>query len=140
MFKQIITTSLIAGALALPAFAAPLTVTLEGVEDRGAPLYVGVQTEAQFMQWDGIAGEKLESPEPGTVTVTFDLPEGAYSVSVWHDLNDNGEFDMLENQMPNEGWAMSNDSKLRGMPTFDVVKVDVGAEGASITETVKYPE
>ncbi|MCZ4298519.1 DUF2141 domain-containing protein [Henriciella marina] len=140
MLKRIITTALIAGAVAAPAVAAPLTVTLEGVEDRGVPLYVGVQTEEQFMKWDGIAGEKVEDPEAGTVTVSFDLPEGEYSVSVWHDLNDNGEFDMNENGWPEEGYAMSNQAALRGMPTFDVVKVAVDAEGATITETVNYPQ
>ena len=140
MFKQVITTALLAAAAAAPAFAAPLTVTLDGVEERGAPLYIGVQTKEQFMQWEGIAGRTIDNPEAGTHTVTFDLPEGEYSVSVWHDLNNNGEFDTLENQMPNEGWAMSNDSALRGMPTFDVVKVAVGSEGAEITETVKYPK
>lgn len=140
MLKQIITTALIAGAIAAPAIAAPLTVTLEGVEDRGVPLYVGVQTEEQFMQWDGIAGEKIEDPDAGTVTVSFDLPEGEYSVSVWHDLNNNSEFDMKESGWPDEGYAMSNQSALRGPPTFDVVKVSVDADGAAITETLNYPQ
>lgn len=140
MFKQIITTALIAGAVAAPAIAAPLTVTLEGVEDRGVPLYVGVQTEEQFMKWDGIAGKKIEAPSAGTVTVSFDLPEGEYSVSVWHDLNNNGKFDMTESGWPDEGYAMSNQSALRGPPTFDVVKVAVNANGAAITETLNYPQ
>lgn len=134
---------LAAAAMALfaaPAFAAPLTVTLTGVQDRDAKLYVSVQTEEQFMKWEGVDGEIVEDPEAGTQSFTFDLPEGEYSVSIWHDLNGNGAFDIGENGKPAEGWAVSNGSGLRKQPTFDDVKVSVGAEGAEITETVQYPE
>jgi len=140
MFKRMSSLAAVSVLLAAPALAAELTVTLTDVQANGAPLYVGVQTEEQFMQWDGIAGEKLENPEAGTHTFTFDLPEGEYSVSVWHDLNSNGEFDMKESGWPDEGYAMSNQSALRGMPTFDVVKVTVDSDGAAITETVNYPQ
>lgn len=140
MKTRFLTLTAAAASLAGTAFAAPLTVTLEGVQDRGVPLYVGIQTEEQFMKWDGIAGEKIEEPGAGTLTVSFDVPEGEYSVSVWHDLNNNGVFDMKESGWPDEGYAMSNQSALRGPPTFDVVKVVVTAEGASVTETVQYPQ
>lgn len=137
---RIATLTLAASALAAPALGAPLIVTLNGVEDRDAPLYVGVQTEDQFMKQDGVAGDRVVAPEAGSHTFSFDLPEGDYSVSVWHDLNSNGEFDIGEYGMPDEGWAMSNGSNLRGEPTFDEVKVAVGPEGAEITETVQYPQ
>jgi uncharacterized protein (DUF2141 family) len=140
MFKRVFSLAAVSIFAAVPAFAADLTVTLTDVQANGAPLYVGVQTEEQFMQWDGIASDKIEAPEAGTHTFTFDLPEGEYSVSVWHDLNSNGEFDLDQNQMPDEGYAMSNQAALRGMPTFDVVKVSVGPDGAAITERVNYPQ
>lgn len=140
MFKRIFSLAAISVFATAPALAADFTVTLTDVQAKDAPLYVGVQTEEQFMEWDGIAGEKVENPTAGTHTFTFDLPEGDYSVSVWHDLNSNGEFDMSESGYPAEGWAMSHGSKLRGEPTFDDVKVRVGPAGASITEAVTYPK
>ena len=140
MFNRLIILTAAASVVSATAMAAPLTVKLSGVEDRDATLYVGVQTEEQFMKWDGIAGEKLEDPSAGSHTVTFDVPEGEYSVSVWHDLNNNGEFDMSDMGMPAEGWAISNGSGLRAEPTFDEVKVVVGPDGAEITETVQYPQ
>ena len=139
MFKTLIAGTAATAALAAPAFAAPLTVTVNGVQDRAAPLYVGVQTEEQFMEWAGVAGEKIEDASAGTHTFTFDLPEGEYSVSIWHDLNSNGKFDMDESGIPAEGWAMNNGSALRGEPVFDEVKVELGAEGAQVVETVWYP-
>ncbi len=52
--------TLIAAAAAIAAAgaaaAAPLTINVEGIEARGGSLYVGVQTEAQFLQNGGIAG------------------------------------------------------------------------------------
>ncbi len=127
-------------ALAVPlASAAPLTFTVEGVEARGGTLYIGVQTEAMFLQDDGIAGEKIKAPVAGSHTVTFDLPEGDYSVSVWHDLDDDEVFDRAESGRPEDGWAMINGASLRGMPTFAAVKIAVPASGANATETMIYP-
>ena len=128
-------------ALASPiALAAPLTFTVEGVEARGGTLYIGVQTEAMFLQDDGVAGEKIKTPVAGSHTVTFDLPEGDYSVSVWHDLDDDEVFDRAESGWPEDGWAMINGSSLRGIPTFEAVKIAVPAGGASATETIIYPK
>ena len=121
------------------AIAAPLTFTVDGVEARGGTLYIGVQTEAEFMKDAGIDGSAIKAPTAGTHSATFDLPEGEYSVSVWHDANDDNIFDM-KNGMPAEGWTMHNAKTLRGMPTFDVVKIRVTEAGANVTETIVYPE
>jgi len=130
----------LAAALITPlASAGTLTLTVDGVEARGGTLYVGVQTEEQFMEWDGIEGESIAEPTAGSHTVTFDLPAGDYSVSVWHDQNDDGDFGLSESGMPAEGWAMLNGTKLRGAPTFEAVKINVTDAGASASETVIYP-
>jgi len=137
--RYLIATTL-ALAAAGAASAAPLTVTADGIEARGGTLYVGVQTQAQFMQQEGIAGERIEAPANGAKTFTFDVPEGEYSVSVWHDFNANGQFDMSETGLPADGWAMNNGDALRGPPTFEDVKVAVPTTGAAITLTVADPE
>lgn len=131
--------ALILAASATAAHAGTLTFTAENVEARGGTLYVGVQTEDQFMQWDGIAGDKIEAPTAGSHTMSFDLPAGDYSVSVWHDLDNDGEFDRTETGMPLDGWAMINGAKLRSAPTFDAVKISVPETGASASESVIYP-
>ena len=131
--------ALILATSATAAHAGTLTFTAENVEARGGTLYVGVQTEDQFMQWDGIAGDKIEAPTAGSHTMSFDLPAGDYAVSVWHDLDGDGEFDRTETGMPLDGWAMINGAKLRGAPTFDAVKISVPETGASASESVIYP-
>lgn len=128
-------------AVATPlAMAAPLTFTVEGVEARGGILYIGVQTEAEFMQEAGIDGAMIKAPTAGTHSAAFDLPAGAYSVSVWHDSDDDNIFDMKENGMPAEGWTMHNADALRGMPTFDLVKINLTEAGIAVKETIIYPE
>jgi uncharacterized protein (DUF2141 family) len=133
--------ALIAAALAMAgaASAAPLTVTVDGIEARGGKLYVGVQTEEQFMKEDGVAGEILDAPEAGSKTLSFDLPEGRYAVSVWHDFNGNGAFDVDDQGMPADGWTSPNAASLRAAPTFEQSSVTVAADGTALQMDMIYP-
>lgn len=124
---------LIALAAALSAAgiagAAPLTVTVTDIEARGGKFYIGVQTEAQFMKDGGVAGEILEAPDAGEKSFTFDLPEGTYAVSVWHDFNGNGVFDTAEDGRPMDGWGAINGETLRAAPEFGQVSIAVPEGG-----------
>ncbi len=122
------------------ATAAPLTIHVEGIEARGGVLYVGVQTEAQFMQNAGIAGEIVNAPQAGSQTFTYDLPEGAYAISIWHDFNANGQFDLTEAGPPADGWAMINGEAMRAAPTFGEASLTLPTAGTSTTLKVIYPE
>ncbi|MEE4211219.1 MAG: DUF2141 domain-containing protein [Parvularcula sp.] len=119
------------------AHAAELAVTLNGVEEHDGTLYVSVQNESEFMGNRGTAGEMSANVKAGTAQYSFDVPEGRYAVSVWHDINANGVFDMGEDGMPLDGWAMSAEN-LRGEPTFDEAAVEVGPKGAAITLQMTY--
>jgi uncharacterized protein (DUF2141 family) len=124
---------------AASAQAAPMTITVDGIEARGGRLYVGVQTEAQFMKDDGVAGQIVDAPAAGSQTFQFDLPEGVYSVSIWHDFNGNGQFDMGE-RGPTDGWAMINGETMRGAPAFADASFSLPASGAARSLTVIYPK
>ncbi|MBA4337362.1 DUF2141 domain-containing protein [Hyphomonas sp.] len=136
--------TLIAAAAAIAAAgaaaAAPLTINVEGIEARGGSLYVGVQTEAQFLQNGGIAGEIVPEPEAGSRSFTYELPEGAYAISIWHDFNGNGQFDMSEAGPPADGWAMINGEAIRAAPTFAEASLTLPASGTATTLKVIYPE
>ena len=130
----------LAASLSLSAAAAPLTVHVKGVEARGGVFYVGVQTEDQFMQDGGVDGSRVEEISAGTHSYTYDLPAGEYSVSVWHDEDGDGVFDMGEDGMPKDGWSMYKAEDLRGMPTFDAVKTTLDASGQDITLNMMYSD
>jgi uncharacterized protein (DUF2141 family) len=131
----------LAGALSIAgsAVAAPLTINVEGVQARGGTLYVSVQTEAQFMKNDGVAGDIVAAPEAGAKSFTYDLPEGAYSISIWHDFNGNGQFDMSEAGPPADGWSMIGAETMRAQPTFGEASLTLPPEGAAVTLKVLYP-
>lgn len=133
--------ALLAAALMIAGAAAaePLTVTVAGVEARGGQLYVGVQTEAQFMSEDGVAGQIVDAPEAGTFSATFHLPEGRYAVAVWHDTNANGVFDIDEQGRPADGWSSPRAESLRAAPTFDEAAVDISGGGTTVSMQMIYP-
>lgn len=140
MPSRLVTLAALTGsalALCAAAQAAPLSVTLDGIEARGGTLFVSVQTEAQFTKEEGIAGEAVEAPEAGSRTFAFDVPEGAYAVSVWHDDDGDGEFTMGPSFMPLDGWAMSG-PPLQGPPSFEDVAVEVGEDGAEASMSMTY--
>ena len=125
-------------AIAAPAQASPLTVELEGVRSASGPLYVSVQTRAQFMQAAAAAASVVAAPTAGSHRFSYDLPAGEYAISVWHDDNGNGRFDKDENFMPLDGWAMTNGSALRGEPTFDQVRIVLGDASADVRISMTY--
>ena len=131
-------TAVAAAFAGAPAFAAPLTVDLEGVRASSGRLYVSVQTREQFMKDKGVAGSIMSAPQAGSHRFAYDLPAGEYAVSVWHDDNGNGRFDKGENHVPLDGWAMTNSAALRGEPTFDQVKTLVGAGPAGLRLAMTY--
>ncbi|KAA5801562.1 DUF2141 domain-containing protein [Alkalicaulis satelles] len=134
--KRIILASM-AAMFGASAYAAPLTVTLDGVRWEG-PLYISVQSEDQFMQEEAAASTMVQTPHPGAHNFTFDVPPGAYAVSVWHD-DGNGVFDRDAYGRPLDGWAMSGEIG-QGAPSFEDVAISVGPDGASVTLQMVYPD
>ena len=120
------------------AQAGDVTVNLTGVQARGGHLLVSLQTRDQYQQQAGF-GEIVASPAAGTVTLTFrDVPAGDYALSVLHDENGDYQMQAAANGIPLEGWTATRGSELRSSPTFDMVKVSVPAEGATLTEPMFY--
>lgn len=136
---KLFTASAIVLGTASIATAEPVSFTLEGVEARGGTLYVSVQTEEQYQQQAGVAGDIIRGPTAGTMEFDFDLPLGDYAISVWHDDNNNNQFDFDENGEPKDGWTTSNAASLRGAPTFSDVKFTVGTGGVELKERMNYP-
>jgi uncharacterized protein (DUF2141 family) len=127
-------------ALAFPtvAQAGPVTVELTGLR-AGGTLYVQVQTRAQFMGPARVGGRAVTAPSAGSLTVDLgEVPPGDYAVTIWHDANGNNQFDMGTRSQPADGWAMANGDRLRGQPTFDVVKLTIAAEPLRLPLAVSY--
>ena len=123
------------------AMAADVSIEIAGVKSADGPLYVSLQTEGQFMQNAGTAGKIVQDPQAGTISVVVPgVAPGEYSVSVWHDIDGDGQFDRAPDGRPLDGWSMLNAGALRGAPTFDAVKFSVSDSGAAIRLDMMYAE
>lgn len=125
---------------AVPALAADVTLTLDGVQARGGRLLVGLQTRGQFLKQEGAYGEIIANPAAGARTVVFrDVAPGDYSVSVLHDADGDGQMKMT-GVMPAEGWTMLNAETLRAAPQFEQVDFAVPATGGvNLKASMIYP-
>ena len=101
--------------------AASVQVTITGIEaPQSGPLYVllwkddtGFPTEP-----DAAAHRQRIDARGSTGTATLtDIPNGTYAISVWQDLNDNGEADRNFIGMPKEPVGLLNLNGL-GRPSF----------------------
>ena len=126
-------------ALAAPAAAGDVTVTLKGVEPRGGEVSAVLNTAATFMRGTDYVAS-VPGDTPGDVVLTFrDVAPGEYALMVMHDANGNGRFDMGPSGMPDEGFAFSNKGQpLMGMPTFEGLKFTVGTDDVTLVEPMTY--
>ncbi len=118
-----------------PAFAAELTIDLQGVRASTGIVKVALIDSAQA--WDGKAApvDATGAPPSGdSARFRFsDLKPGRYAVAITHDENNNGKLDSNMIGMPLEGYGFSNNPRVMRKPTFEEAVFEVGADDLSIT-------
>lgn len=135
--------SLFAATLALVASAgaaaAPVRIELSGLR-AGGTLYVQLQTREQYMGADRVAGQIVQAPVAGALSVDLgEVPPGRYALTVWHDDNGNSRFDIdPRNGSPADGIAILHAETLRARPTFDQISFAVPAEGLALPLALHY--
>jgi len=130
-------TNTFASEVVVPAI--PVTVNLTGVQIADGPIYISVQKRDQYMGMKG-HGAILKTVTPGNMTATVNVDEpGDYSISIWHDMDDDTVFDMDETYTPSEGWGASGTAPTDRVPTFDDVKISVDSYGTDLTIPLNYP-
>lgn len=120
------------------AHAGTVRVDLAGVR-AGGTLYVQLQTRGQFLGPERSAGQLIQAPQAGTLSVDLgEVPPGEYAVSVWHDDNGNHQFDIDRGSgRPLDGLAPLP-ANLYGPPSFDQVKVTIPAAGLTVPLAMQY--
>lgn len=129
-------------ALIAPAAAQAgrVTVELNGLRV-GGTAYVQVQTRAQFLGPNRIAGQVVRVAAAGALSVDLgEVAPGDYAVTVWHDDNDNHQFDMNpQGGGPLDGWAITNDAAGgAGPPDFDRARITVSQAPLRVPLTLHY--
>ena len=140
----LVATAMIAALGSVPTVIADdkvsFQVALNGVKTGHAPLYVSVQDAGQFRTEQGAAGVIIRSQEDERTVVDLEVEPGVYAVSIWHDLDEDGEFSRGENYWPTDGWGASGTYPEDRAPSFDEMKVEILQDGQIIPIDMKYYE
>lgn len=118
-------------AATLPAYAADLTIRIDGVASADGDIKVALYNSADGFLSKSVRG--LQAPaHAGTVEVKVaDLPPGDYAFAVYHDANGNGQMDRNMVGMPTEDYAFSNNAVgKRGAPRYEDARIALAASGA----------
>lgn len=110
------------GLFAGMASSKPLTLQVNNIKEaKGAVMVAIYNQEKGFLALDKMAYQQVSKVTgTGTATIIFpDLPEGAYAISCFHDVNGNNELDKNMFGIPTEpyGFSMGARPKFRA-PTW----------------------
>lgn len=111
------------------SFAAELVIKIKNVKHDSGTIYIAIW--ANEKNWpDGKPFRELSTTaELDVTTARVEIPQGTYAVSVYQDINDNGQMDNNALGMPKEPWGVSNDAPARfGPPKWKRMIFDVGSE------------
>jgi uncharacterized protein (DUF2141 family) len=108
-----------------------LKITLEEITPSKGKIYVGVFTQSSFLT-EPSRSDVIEVTGKSGVLVIKDLKHGDYAVSVFHDLNANGQFDMNEYGQPIEPWAMTGTNGKDQQPVWELAKFTFDSSTTSV--------
>ena len=141
MRRSLIAGFLLLCALAAPACAARLVVTIDGLHSAKGHVLVALFSKSEgFPDGDySIAHTKIKA-RLGTSTVIFDnLPPGNYAVGCYHDEDDNNRLDTNWIGYPTEGYALSNGIRaIIARPRFIDAAFVVGGDETHVPLHVRY--
>jgi len=125
----------------MDAAAAELRVRVTNLESNAGDVHVAVyKTPEAFPKKDGMVAEKSVSIANGAATATFPgLEPGLYAVAIYHDENNNNEFDQVIFGIPLETYAFSNGAVANfGPPDFSEAAFQVRAPATEIVIRIEY--
>ena len=71
-----------------------IIVEITGIEDKGGIMTVGLYKETDKFLGIPSFGEEIKITDESTISLKFEnIPFGSYAISIYHDLNENGELD-----------------------------------------------
>ena len=126
---------------ATPAAAAELQVEVTGLRSGDGAVHLAVfATPAAFPRSEAMLAEAIVRAKAAGVHWVFaGLEPGTYALAVYHDENENREFDRGFLGIPLEGFGFSNDAQVFfGPPDFADAAVTVPGKGTRITIRMTY--
>ena len=118
-----------------------VTVAPVRIKDGGNLIFALYRDESSWLKLDRAAATKIVPVDTDTVVAVFDtITPGQYALSVIHDKNKNGKFDMrfFPFPKPKEGAGVSNNHRRRGKPKFEKALFRVGEKRTSLQIELIY--
>jgi uncharacterized protein (DUF2141 family) len=125
-------------AAAAPAAAGELRATIRNVKPQQGKVMVGLYDgAAAYKAGRRFAGQELAATGGEVVATFHNLPEGAYALTVYQDVDGDGKLNRNILGIPTEPYGFSRDAAAgMGMPPFEALAVPVGAGAAATSATL----
>lgn len=127
--NRLVAAAVLAGPVL--AQAATLTVDVAGVANAKGKVLVAVYGSADKFLKEPLRTAAVDA-QPGKVRLVIaGLPAGDYALSLFHDVNGNGELDANLVGMPTEPYGFSNDAAGHfGPPSFEQARLHLPEAGS----------
>lgn len=113
---------------------ASLTINVTNIQPTEGKLQVGLYNSAEKWLDKTFKGQIIKITKDNYQLEFKDIPQGDYAISIHHDKNGNGKFDMYLGMIPKEGYACSNDAKGSfGPPKWNDAKFSIIKKNQSVT-------
>lgn len=112
-----------------------ITVIIQKIENENGTLRVGLFTENDKFLKEASYSKDVPASGQKNIRVSFeDIPFGTYAISIYHDLDDNGELDTNFIGIPKEPVGFSNDHQPKmGPPEFNGAKFALDQKTLTVT-------
>ncbi|GIV36875.1 MAG: hypothetical protein KatS3mg032_1254 [Cyclobacteriaceae bacterium] len=101
-------------------FCCTLEIRVGPLEPASGTLRVALFNSADRFMKEPFRVQELKVEGPTLNIVFYNLPEGQYAFSLYHDVNNNGKLDTGLLGIPSEPWGFSNNARGRfGPPHFN---------------------
>ena len=118
-----------------------LTVVMDGLRNQNGTVVLTIydkkQSYDQFDPQNVPASIIMKVREKAPSITLHDLPEGDYAIVIFHDENDDGDFNM-SGGIPTEGYGVSNANDRFDDLSFQDASIRVTASGTKAPVTIFY--
>ena len=117
-----------------------LNIEIVGIDQMQGSIMVAVyRSQETFLSDDVVVGDSFEVTDK-TVNAKVNLPYGKYAISIFHDLNSDGELNTNMFGIPKEPIGFSNDARgTFGPPNFEKAAFDFSQDHQKLSITLTKP-
>ncbi len=137
IFNSVVTKWLLIFILATPALATDgergLVINVSNIKSAKGSILVAVYNNAEDYMKNPAFSQIVPVTASGELTINSSIPFGSYSITIFHDVNDNRSLDTNFVGIPKEPYGFSNDAKAPfGPPSFEAATVSFNEANSRI--------